>query len=139
MGHTGHHWRMLTEAAVRSRAFGSGVFSRRELAARGCARSQMAAALSAGRWQAVGLAIVTHAGPLTRPQMCRAAVISTGPRASLASFTAAEAHGLHGWLRPEIHVITPPGVARPIVPWVPVVRHVSTRAEGRDIQPLVSA
>jgi len=71
--------------------------------------------------------------------MCRAAVITTGPRAGLASFTAAEAYGLQGWLRPEIHILAPPGVAHPRLPWVPVVRHLSTRADGRDIQSLAPA
>jgi hypothetical protein len=66
-------------------------------------------------------------------------VVSTGPRAGLASFTAAEAHGLQGWLRPEIHVVAPPGVGRPRLPGVAVVRHLSTRADGRDIQPLAPA
>ena len=54
-----------------------------------------------------------HNGRLTRHQMWRVALINCGPRAVLTSFTAAEAWGLRGWTRDEIHVLAPAGTTRP--------------------------
>jgi hypothetical protein len=70
---------------------------------------QILAQLAAGRWRAVGRAIVLHHGPLDVKHQRRVAFINHGGRAVLSSFTAAEIAGLRGWERDEIHVLAPPG------------------------------
>lgn len=108
---------MLTSAARRSDHFtqcaGDAVHTRIELVAMGCSDAQITSRLAARRWRRVGRAIVLHNGPLTPGQCRHVAVINCGPGAQLASFTAAQAHGLTGWERPEIHILGPAGVARP--------------------------
>jgi len=102
---------MLTGSAQRAEAMrgGSEVTTTARLMRAGATRSRVQANLDAKRWQRVGRAIVLHAGPLTREQRWHAALINVGPRSVLTGFTAAEFAGLHGWLRPEVHVLAPYG------------------------------
>jgi hypothetical protein len=67
------------------------------------------AQLDAGRWQRWGYAIARHNGPLTRTQRWQAARLHCGRRALLTGLTAAEAYGLRGWERGEVHVLVPLG------------------------------
>jgi hypothetical protein len=55
-------------------------------------------------------------------------VLHCGPRAVLASFSAAESLGLGDWAQAEVHVLAPAGVRRPRVPGLTVVLH-RTRGE----------
>jgi type II secretory pathway pseudopilin PulG len=128
---------MLTRAAVAtSLASGrdrDGVFSTAELAAAGCSRSQIQARLDAGRWRRIGRAVVMHNGTLTSEQRWRAAVLNCGPRAVLASFSAAQHLGLLGWERTQSHVLAPAGVAHPRVPGLRIVLHLTGRWEPASI------
>ncbi len=75
----------------------------------GVSRTQVAAELTAGRWQRAGLAVVTHNGPLSARQRWAVARIHAGPQALFTAFTAAEAHGLRGWERDTVHLLAPAG------------------------------
>ena len=122
---------MLTAAAARADAFAtwlSGeVHTRAELVAMGYSRHAIDAQLAARRWQRVARVVVLHNGELSRDERWRAAVLNCGPRAVLASFSAAELLGLRGWERDELHVLAPAGVARPVVPGLPIVLHRTSR------------
>jgi len=85
------------------------VTTARYLRADGVGRRQLAAEITAGRWQRVGLAIVMHNGPLSPAQRRRVARIHAGPRAVLTAFSSAEVHGLDGWRRDEVHLLAPAG------------------------------
>jgi hypothetical protein len=85
------------------------VTTARALLANGLSRRQLAAELSAGRWQRLGLAVVTHNGPLTGRQRWVMARIHAGPRALFTAFTAAEVYGLRGWERDTVHLLAPAG------------------------------
>jgi hypothetical protein len=98
-----------------------------ELRALGCTDSRRRANLAAGRWRQVGRAVVLHSGPLTRAEQWRVGVLNCGPRAVLASFSAAESLGLEGWERAEIHVLAPVGVRPPRLPGLTVVLHRTRR------------
>lgn len=125
---------MVTAAAARTAEFsqrvGVDVYLRAELLRLGCTPSQLRARIAARRWQRIGRAVVLHAGPLTPAERRRVAVINCGPRAVLASFSAAEELGLDGWERDEVHVLAPAGVARPRLPGIAVVLH-------RTVHPVV--
>lgn len=118
---------MFTDAAAATEALtreiGRGAHSPAELRRMGCTPGELRSRLAAGRWTRHGLAVVTHNGPLTRDEQCRVAVLNCGPRAVLASFSAAEELGLTGWERAEVHVLTPGGVRRPELPGIPLVLH----------------
>lgn len=118
---------MLTNAAAASRDFardtGYGAFTAAELVRMGCTRAQLRARVAAGRWQRIGRAFVMHNGELTRAERWSVGVLNCGPRAVLASLSAAESLGLQGWERDEVHVLAPAGVARPRLPGIPVVLH----------------
>jgi len=107
---------------ARSRA-GRSVLGRAELAELGCTESQLRARLAAGRWRTLGSAVVLHNGPLARRERWQAALLNCGPRSVLGSFTAAEAAGLRGWERDDVHVLAPAGVARPSIDEFDVVLH----------------
>jgi len=128
---------MLTRAAsgasIVSVDTGFEVFSRADLTALGCTRSEAQARLAAGRWRKIGKAVVTHNGELTREQRWRVGLINCGPRAVLSSFSAAEALGLTGWSREETHVLAPAGVARPHLPGQPLVLHRTTRLDPNQL------
>jgi len=94
-----------------------------ELTRRGATRSQVTANLAARRWRRCGRAIILHAGPLARPEQWHAALINSGERRVLTSFTAAEFLGLTGWERDATHVLVPHGVSMRRVPELPVVLH----------------
>lgn len=138
---------MHTAAARRCAQFAewSGVdaYSRAELLRMGCSRRSIDAGLAAGRWQRVGRAIVLHNGAPTRHERWRAAVLNCGPRAVLASFSAAELLGLSGWERDESHVLAPAGVPAPCVRGLPIVMHRTTRpvdaVHGGYSQPIAPA
>lgn len=111
---------MLTGSAQRAMAFERGptgrqrlVASPAELARSGVTRSALVANLSARRWQRCGRAIVLHAGPPTRTERWRAALLNCGPTTVLTSFTAAEFAGLRGWEREAVHVLGHRGTAAP--------------------------
>lgn len=72
-------------------------------------RSRTAAQRAANRWQRVGRAIVLQNGPMTREHQWDIALANAGPRAVLTAFTAAEAWGLAGWERDEVHLLVPGG------------------------------
>lgn len=67
------------------------------------------AQLVAQRWRRWGYAIVLHNGPLTPVERWHVARLHGGRTALLTSFTAAEAAGLRGWQRDEVHVLARPG------------------------------
>jgi hypothetical protein len=96
----------------------AGVATRDQLAVVGVSEKRIAAQLAASRWRRIGTAIVLHNGSLTTAQREEVAVINCGPRAVLTSFSAAARWGLHGWERPEIHVLAPGGTVRPPLPGV---------------------
>lgn len=118
---------MTTAAAARTVAFarevGVDVYTRSELLRLGCTPSQLRARIAARRWQRAGRAVVLHGGALTPHERRRVAVLNCGPRAILASFSAAEELGLEGWERDAIHVLAPAGVTRPRLPGISVVLH----------------
>ncbi|MGH3265691.1 MAG: hypothetical protein ACRDNS_27280, partial [Trebonia sp.] len=128
---------MLTQAAARTieaaSHTGIGVFTRPELVAMGCTRAQITARIAAHRWRAHGKAVVLGNGELTRQQAWRVAVLNCGPRAVLASFSAAQSRGLTGWSRDEIHVLAPAGVARPGVD-LPIVLHRARRVDEQTLR-----
>jgi len=70
---------MLTRAAsgasIVSVDTGFEVFSRADLTALGCTRSEAQARLAAGRWRKIGKAVVTHNGELAREQRWRVGLI----------------------------------------------------------------
>lgn len=121
------------------------VARRQELLSAGRSSSAIKAQLHAGRWQRAGRAIVLHNGPLTRPQIQRAALLNCGPRAPFTAFTAAEMSGLKGWERDEVHVVAPVGTARPRIDGVPIRLHLSRtlpdtqRHPGRPAERLPTA
>ncbi len=78
-----------------------------ELVESGISESRLRAQLAARRWTRFGQAVVRHNGPLSHADRCSVALINCGPRAVLTSFTAAQAWGLRGWERDEIHVLAP--------------------------------
>jgi hypothetical protein len=123
---------MFTGAARRTiqaaEDIGDGAYTRLELVARGCTRSQIAARIAAHRWRAIGNAVVLANAELTRTQQWQVAVLNCGPRAVLASFSAAEHLGLTGWARDEIHVLAPAGVAPPRL-GLPIVLHRARRID----------
>jgi very-short-patch-repair endonuclease len=98
-----------------------------QLSAAGTTRSALVANLAARRWQRCGKAIVLHAGPLTRNQRWRVALINCGPHSVLTAFTAAEFAGLRSWTRDEIHVLTPAGTDRPASTALPIRMHRTAR------------
>src|SRR4051812_6429476 len=65
--------------------------------------------LAAPRWRRWGRAIVLHNGPLNRQQQWFVGRIHGGPHALLTGLTAAEACGLRGWERDEVHIVMPVG------------------------------
>ncbi len=79
------------------------------LMATGWSEGAIRGQLQARRWQRVGRAVVLHNGPLRVAERRQAALVNCGPRAVLTAFTAAEAHGLAGWTREELHVLVPCG------------------------------
>ena len=85
------------------------VTTARNLRTDGVNRRQLAAEIGAGRWRRSGLAVVTHNGPLSRDQRWAVGLVHAGPRALLTAFTAAEAFGVRGWERAEVHVLAPGG------------------------------
>ena len=131
---------MITNAAARARDFerrtGVDVYTFTELERMGCTRSTARARVAARRWQRLGRAFVLHHGELTREQRWAVGVINCGPRAVLASFSAAESLGLTGWERDETYVLAPVGVARPVVPGLRVVLHRSRRIGPASISPV---
>lgn len=139
-----HPPNVFTDAAAATDEFtrdvGGGVHTRGELHRMGCSRHQIDSRLSAGRWQALGRAIILHNGELTREERWFAGVANCGPRAKLASFSAVEFGGLRDWERDEIHVIAPAGVPQPRVHRLPIILHRTTRpivtvAGGRSQHP----
>jgi hypothetical protein len=102
------------------------------LRADGVSRAQLAAELSAGRWQRAGLAVVLHNGPLSKTQQWRVARIHAGPRAILTAFTAAEAYGVRGWERAEVHVLAPAGTRRRAGCPIPIRLHLHGAARIRQ-------
>lgn len=121
---------MLTHAAGRSLpqlSTQSAVRSRRQLAALGIGRDHIAAQCAAHRWQLCGSAVVLHNGVLSRRQRWLAARINGGPHVVLTAFTAAEAFGLRGWERNEIHLLGPVGTQNPRVPGLAIRIHRTRR------------
>ncbi len=122
---------MPTAAAARSAHLTSGIgvdaCTRRELHRLGCSPATVDAQLAAGRWRRVGRAVVLHNGELTREQRWRVGVLNCGPRAVLASFSAAELLGLRGWERDEVHVLAPAGVPKPAAIGFRVILHRTAR------------
>ncbi len=116
---------MSTLAAIRAAELqiAGAVLSRAGLAHLGIDYERIRAQLAAHRWQRCGLAIVLHNGPLSAQQRWSSALINVGPRSMLAAFTAAQYLGLRGWERDEIHVLAAVGVAKPVVPALPIRLH----------------
>lgn len=85
------------------------VTTARALRSDGVARRELDGELREGRWRRVGLAIVEHNGPLSPAQRRRVARVHAGPQSVLTAFTGAEALGLRGWERDEVHVLAPTG------------------------------
>lgn len=96
----------------------AGVAHRSELAARGIDAAHIASQVAARRWGLIGSAVVLHNSTPTRTQYQRVVLINCGPRAVLTSFTAAQAWGLQGWERDQVHVLAPAGTRRPQLPGV---------------------
>lgn len=107
----------MTAAARRFDDHGLRVFdsvaTRPELRALGISAHDIDAQAAARRWRIDGQAVVLHNGEPDRDERRRIAVINCGPRAVLTSFTAAEAWGLRGWERAQVHVLAPAGTRRP--------------------------
>jgi hypothetical protein len=76
---------------------------------RGYSVGRIRAQLDAGRWRRWGFAIVMHNGPLTQRQQWMVARAHAGPAAVLTAFTAAQFHGLSGWERQAVNVLTTRG------------------------------
>ncbi|MFN2560049.1 MAG: hypothetical protein ABR571_01970 [Jatrophihabitans sp.] len=123
---------MLTQAAARAvrtaDQIGPGVYTRAELIARGCTRSQITARVAANRWRAIGRAVVLGNGELTHAETWEVAVLNCGPRAVLASFSAAERRGLVGWERDPAYVLAPAGTRLPQLP-IPLVLYRARRLD----------
>ncbi len=109
------------------------MLSRAQLHQCGLDRSRVRNHVAARRWQAFGRAVVLHSGPLTRRQRWWAAALHAGTGCALAGLTAAEAGGLTGWDRAEVHLLTPAAVPVPALPAIKV--HVSRRFALEDIHP----
>lgn len=106
----------------------SGVATRRQLRRVGVDSNAIATQLNALRWRKIGAAIVLHYGTLTRRQLLSVALANHGPQSLLTSFTALHGYGVHGWDRPEIHVVTPRGTRPFQHPSLPrIVLHRSDR------------
>ncbi|MDT4911198.1 MAG: hypothetical protein QOC66_326 [Pseudonocardiales bacterium] len=129
---------MLTQAAARAvrvaDQIGPGVYTRAELLAHGCTRSQIAARVAAHRWRVIGKAVVLGNADLTREQQWQVAVLNCGPRAVLASFSAAESRGLTGWVRDEVHVLAPAGTRTPDIR-LPIVLHRARQMDASAVHP----
>ena len=128
---------MFTDAAQRTGdvPIKRTVASRPSLYALGVTQGELRARLAAGRWQTCGSAIVLHNSALSRREGWDVALINAGPRAALTAFTAAEASGLQGWLRDQIHLIAPMGTRRIVLPGLAVVIHRS-RSWSPDAAPM---
>lgn len=123
----------LRRGAPRARLGSVDVVVRRDaLADAGLSRSTVRARLRSGRWQLVTPTVIArHNGPLTPDQQRRAAVLTAGPKAMLATWTALEVHGLRGWARPEIHVLIARGTSVPSFGSLSVTVHCSRRLAER--------
>ncbi|MGN6245628.1 MAG: hypothetical protein ACTHQ3_18415, partial [Motilibacteraceae bacterium] len=74
----------------------------------------MAAALRTGRWQQPHQRVVVlHNGPLSRAELCVAAVVAAPPGSALAGPTALEVWGLPAFAEEAVHVTIRQGQRRP--------------------------
>jgi hypothetical protein len=85
------------------------VTTSRALLTGGVSRGQLGTELRNRRWRRSGTAVVQHNGPLSPEQRRRVAQLHAGPQALFTAFTGAEMLGLHGWSRPETHLLAPAG------------------------------
>lgn len=77
-------------------------------------RSAVAAALRTGRWQQPHQRVVVlHNGPLSRAELCVAAVVAAPPGSALAGPTALEVWGLPAFAEEAVHVTIRQGQRRP--------------------------
>jgi hypothetical protein len=112
---------------------------------RGISPDRIRAQVAARRWQRLGCAVVLHNGPLSQSQEWMVARLHAGPNAVLTAFTAAQAHGLAGWVRDEVHVLAPAGTRLRRGCPVPIVLHRTSRWDqvesrrGGSIQALPDA
>lgn len=112
------------------------VATRGELRTSGCTPSRIRAQLAAQRWQQVGRAIVLHDGPMTTEDRWHAALANLGPTAVLTSFTAAEASGLDGWERSQVHVLVPKGARSYSAPEIDIRVHRAADWSSVDRHPI---
>lgn len=104
-----------------------------ELARLGITRGQLRANLSARRWRRFGRAILLHNHDPTKQDWWGIARVNCGPRAVLTAFTVAEALGLRGYERDEVHVLAPAGTRRPRVEGLGLRLHVSAAWSDADV------
>jgi hypothetical protein len=76
---------------------------------------------------------VRHNGGPSVSDTRRIVLINAGPRAALASFTAAEELGLNGWERQPVHVLVPQGAHPRRISGIPVRLHYTARWSGEDV------
>jgi hypothetical protein len=96
------------------------VVSRAQLVLCGFDADAVRRRLATGRWQALGLAVVLHGGPVTPRQRQWAAILAAPGPVALGGRTAAIAYGLRGFETDMIDVIVPAStkpVAIPGVRW----------------------
>lgn len=95
-------------------------------------RSAVAAALRTGRWQQPHpRVVVLHNGPLSRAELCVAAVAAAPSGSALAGPTALEVWGLPAFAEETVHVTVRQGQRRPELPGARYL--LSSRLDASDV------
>jgi hypothetical protein len=130
---------MMTRAAKAAHPMqllpaGQGVTTQQRMLTCGWTRATIRANVDAGRWQFVGRALVLHNGPVHPDELSAIALRNCGPRAALTAFTVAQARGLRGWEREDIHLLVPGGarIRRPAA--LPLRIHWSSDWPAEDVR-----
>lgn len=124
---------MSTAAAARSLPHLAAVITAGDLYGWGVTRSQIRANLAAHRWRRFGRAILLHNHDPTKQDWWDIARVNCGPRSVLTAFTVAEALGLRGYERDEVHVLAPPGTRRPHVDGLRLRLHITKAWSDADV------
>lgn len=90
----------------------------------------------AGRWTTLGPSVVVmDNGRLDLEQLRWVAVLHFGGSAALCAWTSLQASGMHGFERPDIHVVVPRGAVVTRTPRLPATRVAGLRTgrTGRSV------
>jgi hypothetical protein len=111
------------------------VVTRRQLTGLGFRSEVVRDRVAAGAWRTFGHRVVLLTGEQpSSHQLCRAALLHSGPRSRLAGLTALEVGGLQDWVREDLHVLVPAGTHVAPLPRLTVHRtHRLTPVDTTDL------